>query len=112
MTTARESSSGRLLLSSLASVLTIELNSAVLFDRIEAENRQLHQIVSQLRTARRTTQENAETAFADRQSSRETIEQQRKELNDLREKLKNYHIITEENTHLLETVDTFSLPWI
>jgi cell shape-determining protein MreC len=77
---------------------------------METENRQLHQVVSQLRAARRTTQENADTALADRQSSQEIIEQQRKELQELRDKLNTFHLLSQENTQLRETVDNSHLP--
>ena len=105
MTIARENLSGTSFPSTCC-----DMTSGI--HRIEAENRQLHQIVSQLRTARRTTQENVDTALADQQSSRETIEQQRRELNDLREKLKNYHTVTEENSRLLATVVTTLPPMV
>ena len=54
-------------------------------DRLETESRQLHQVIAQLRQARRSNQENAESAIADRESQQNIIDQQTKELTILRE---------------------------
>lgn len=75
------------------------------YHRLENENRQLREIVNQLRTARKTTQESADIALADRQSYLETIEHQKKELLTLREKLTDYNSLSEKNPQLLEEVD-------
>lgn len=75
-----------------------------LFCRLETENRQLREVVTQLRNAHKSTQESADIALADRQSYFDTIEQQRKELQVLREKLTNYNSLSEENPQLLQEV--------
>lgn len=76
----------------------------LLFIRLETENRQLNQIVSQLRNARKTSQESADTALADKQTFIQTIENQKKELINLRDKLSNYDIIVEEHTQFRNEV--------
>jgi hypothetical protein len=57
-----------------------------------------------LRSARRTTQENADTALADRQTYLDTIEQQRKELSVLRERTAEHQTLLQDNTQLSDEV--------
>lgn len=52
--------------------------------RLETEGRQLHQVIAQLRQARRSNQESADTAQADRESYQSTIASQQRELDTLR----------------------------
>jgi hypothetical protein len=74
--------------------------------RLETDNRQLHQVVSQLRNARRTTQESADTALADRQTYLDTIEQLRRELSVLRERTLDQQANLQEKTQLAAEVES------
>ena len=71
---------------------------------MDTENRQLNQIITQLRNARKTSQENADTALADKQTYIETIEQQKRELINLKEKFVNYDNIIQEHSQLINEV--------
>jgi hypothetical protein len=77
----------------------------ILFCRMETESRQLHQVISQLRQARRSNQENADTAIADRESQQNIIDLQLQELIELRVIKMKYHSSESEGNSIRAKLD-------
>ena len=68
--------------------------------RLETEMRQLHQVIAQLRQARKNTKESADSALADRSSQQELIEKQQAELLQLRGAVREHQACEAENASL------------
>lgn len=65
---------------------------------MEIETRQLHQVIAQLRNARKNTKETVDSALADSTSQKELIDKQQQEIEHLTEQLKKFIQRDTENT--------------
>lgn len=74
-------------------------------NRMETESRQLHQVIAQLRQARRSNQEHADSAIANRESQQNIIDQQLKELSSLRLIQSQFHTTASEYSAACEELE-------
>jgi hypothetical protein len=75
--------------------------------RLEDENRQLHLVISQLRSARRTSQETVDLALADKQNYILTIQQQETQIETLNQRLNDMSLSLQDLVHLKKEVAEF-----
>jgi hypothetical protein len=72
---------------------------------VETESRQLHQVITQLRQARRSNQEHADTAIADRDSQQHIVDTQLNELTALRVLKTKYNSSETKNDSITAELD-------
>ncbi len=72
--------------------------------RLETEIRQLHQIITQLRNARKNTKETVDSALADRTSQQEVIDVLQREVSDLRVRYQECQGYEAENISIRDEV--------